>query len=513
MTLDVAVEESTEVSIVKLISPVDQAIANIRAQEPEGRSRAERMALWIFDYLKDRQDKKAVKPEKISNAEDENSEDGDESGSTSESDLVSEVELVTAGIAAATAGTKSTASKDKSPTGWLTGAIPRAASVSVATHIAKGIHTSDKGTKGFISNNQYPNELGIVGTHSLDAKMDIDHAVSNATEMDVKTFSTLVFEESDHKGLSILELAEKSDCDFLEALDILDVASKVFVGAISKIGSPSVEEISLTYRGKQVYYFIGNDVLASEEFHLLSVYFQSSLVHAAWKALKPSQEPEVKAARIAKYKGLENPMVVTEYPNTAHMKVGGEKPQNAGSLNNLRSGNVMMLGCIPPKWSASKVRPAYKAKSIFDILNFDKRVKRVVDDLAKFLLTGPLPNLGTRRRRDAYTNELIDLVVDYAEIQRSQGSGWSADPRCHLLAHHKAVVDGGSESEFDNDRISQDFANWLSLLLGKSIYMVASSTAQFKKMAVVGFEIYNVTKSKNNNCVSTVNTQSGANHE
>ena len=531
MTLDVAVEESTEVSIVKLISPVDQAIANIRAQEPEGRSRAERMALWIFDYLKDSETKKAAKLEKIAAklkktakpkndyvGEPEKSDAVDEFESKSDSDLKIEVNQAFEGGAVTVEDTKSEALKDDSPTGWLTEAISKAANLTLATHIAKGIHTSDKGTRGFIAKNHFPDDIGIVGTHSMGANMDKDDAASTASALSLKDFPRLVFEENqtlleiERENLSILELSEKSDADFIEALNILKVDGVKFVEAISKIGVSS-DEVVLTYRGKQVYQFVGEDVLADADFHVLSVYFQSSLVHEVWKSINPPQEADVKEARDKKFKVTENSTVVPKYSNIAHMKIGGEQPQNAGTLNSKRSGIVMMLGCIPPKWTASKVRPAYKVKSIFDILKFDSRVKRVVDDLAKFLLTCPPSNLGTRRRRDAHTNELIDLVVDFGEIQRTQDSGWSVDPRCHLMEHHKALVDNASGNDFDNDRFSQDFANWLNLMLRESFPLDARSTAQFKKMALIGFGIYELEKSTTKKEVSVSNVHFGVNHE
>jgi len=352
------------------------------------------------------------------------------------------------------------------PETWVADAARRVTQLQVVTHSLKPIHPDARGTNLYRTSGDLPRH-DLVGSHLLDSNFDED-VVGNAAALDVYKFL-----KTECGGRSLLQRALEGDPALVEALSDDAGKAKEWVAAFASIVEPKGAAASDT-RAKQIYWLIGDDPVANDDYHLLAPLYSTSLAHVVYRKINQDRFDEsVREALKAKRDNRYSETGYRVYPALAVQQMGGTKPQNISQLNSERRGTNYLLASLPPSWVSSPVRPLYNRDSFFSDFGRRRSVRRIVACLRKFLESNPPSNQRTRRRRDALVAEIIDeLMREQLQIQ-SLEPGWSADSRCRLPLAECLWLDPDRvafDDEFARHReqepwvgeVYQRFGNWLN---------------------------------------------------
>lgn len=347
---------------------------------------------------------------------------------------------------------------------WLDAAASRAAQIQVATHSIKSMHPKAVGSSLY----RPPSQLSLsryVGTHALGSTYVID-AVGNAAALDVYSFLNLPYEKQ-----SLLEMACSADVDLRAALSDDPKRAKERIEAFAAVGSHPGKPTSDS-KAKQLYWMVDIDANNDNHFHLLAPLYPTSLVHRIYLQLQDDLfSDEAKAASAARKEGVYHSRAVHEYSDVAIQKIGGTKPQNISKLNAVRGGRSFLLASVPPIWKSVAVRPLLNVHSLFEVFGRRRTVRPWVDALRKFLEAKPPANVDTRRKVNAWVNELIDELLQFCAELQVLGPGWSTSGDCDLSTAQRAWLDPAIVREgvvaVDDvvDQVAEDFARWLNARL------------------------------------------------
>jgi CRISPR-associated protein Csy1 len=347
------------------------------------------------------------------------------------------------------------------PKSWLADAARRVTQLQLATHTVKPIHPDARGTNIRVSA-ETPCAADIVGTHSLPADRQMD-VVGNAAALDVYKFLSIP-----HEGRSLLQRLLDRDSATMAALSDDPAEADALRAAFASIAecdsAPESHELA-----KQVYFPVDGG------YHLLAPLFPTTLVHHIQQIIREHRFGEAsKAARDARRNGRPWAHGYCEYPDLAIRKLGGSKPQNISQLNSERYGENWLLASKPPVWVQLRVKPPFRADSVFDRW-FGRRgpVRGAVARLREFLRSSDHNNHAIRNARARLVADICDEVHQYAASLQVLKPGWSADPECRLHQAERFWLDplrARTDEEFMKlresvdwrDQVSSRFANWLN---------------------------------------------------
>lgn len=352
-------------------------------------------------------------------------------------------------------------------TAWIADAARRATQIQAVTHSLKPIHPDARGTNLYCP----PDTLvahNEVGSHCLPASFSGD-VVGNAAALDVYKFLKV---EAD--GRPLLASMLDRDADLIAALSDDARQAEAWRGAFVSI-TAARGDVSSHTRGKQLYWLVGEDPQNDADYQVLAPLYASSLAQAVYEVIDHDRFSEsAKEARKARREDAFHPTGFHDYPNLAVQKLGGTKPQNISQLNSERRGTNYLLASLPPAWKFRDIRAPFGAESVFPRFGRQPEVRRLVGELLAFLVSDPDPNVDTRNRREAYTDDLIDELLEFAAgYHAGLDSGWSSDPRCQLPMEEQLWLDprrGESDEAFSAewtwmdwpDAVGKRFGNWLN---------------------------------------------------
>jgi len=374
------------------------------------------------------------------------------------------------------------------------------AQVTVATHIAKGVHPDLK-VKEVTNLNLGPGELTPLpelGSHIASNKSPADTTGNGAHAS--AAYELYLLLDLEFEGKTLYQWLDEHDPDIVFALtqgiaedsDRLALASQFTKLLKTKVSRPA----SHTY-AKQLYWLVDEDPVDDGAYHLLAPLYPTSLVHEVYNRIQEDRfGEESKAARGARREEKFHEAVVHDYPDLAVQKLGGTKPQNISQLNSERRGVNYLLSCTPPTWKPVKQRGLFKTASIFDrIYGRIPTVNKTVHSLRNFLEDNPRRVMETRDRRDGYIATLIDELVQLASgYQQGFPPGWSLNSETELNEDERLWLDpyrAAFEEEYDfrekwlwmdwPGRIGDRFAVWLKGQLEGKLLMGDVEFRHWKK--------------------------------
>ena len=351
---------------------------------------------------------------------------------------------------------------------WITDAARRVGQLQVVTHSLKPTHPDAKGSSVYAPPGQSSSGSAI-GTQSLGEQFTVD-AVGNAAALDVFKFLKLTYD-----GRTLLEHVEQRDASLEKALSDDTDKARQLMEQFATITEPG-EQYSSHTRGKQLYWLIGDDPTAHEDFHLLAPLYATSLAHRVFQTINQDRfSDEAKAARDARRKNQPYEHGYCDYPGLAVQRFGGSKPQNISQLNSERGGNSYLLGSAPPLWRSRSVAPIRSA-SAFRAFSARPAVRPAIRALAEFLAEDPAKNVHTRDYRDELTAALVDELIVFTSEMHQLAPGWTDDWHCQLSFEQQCWLDP-YRARIDTDfakrmlaadwwpTICEDFSRWVNARL------------------------------------------------
>ncbi|RAX07672.1 type I-F CRISPR-associated protein Csy1 [Photorhabdus bodei] len=343
---------------------------------------------------------------------------------------------------------------------WLDDAANRAKQISLVTHALKFTHSDARGSSIFATSS---NTTGKYLSTATLYKPVID-SVGNAATLDVAKLL-----QTEYQKDSLVECLTRGDYSALAELAENDQQLERWVNGFRQ--ALSDETLSSHKLAKQLYFPVNGEC---DEYHLLSPLFSSSLAHAMHQRIAEARFGESsKEINKAKKEERWHPETRVIYPNTAVQNIGGTKPQNISYLNSVRGGRSWLLSCSAPNWQSNiklpeRHRSIFEQRSQFVLLSY-----RTVRLMRQYLFRVQKRTEEIRRNRQAYVDEIIDILFNYVASVQNQAEfkGWSAncdlkrsqqlwlDPyRCQRDEIFKFEREGGDWKK----EIADDFGLWLN---------------------------------------------------
>ena len=339
---------------------------------------------------------------------------------------------------------------------------------SLATHIAKGIHSSSKSTNVIF---QKKNENKYVGSHSLK-NLRIDSNNSNtAVYVRHLTYITSLLNIA-FRGERIHNLITNNDKEVVVFFNEKFSADSFFylqdMLNINIEKNPKISEID-----KQI-------LFPSYDNNYVCIYplYPTSLTHETFlkiNEIKYSENNKVARRHKKEKTGLINHSDILDI---AYVKLGGKKPLNVSVFNKDQNGRNYLLPSVPPIFRQSQdIRISPNATSIFATKALQYKAKEALNALFTLIKTD-YNNVNIREARKAILSDIAYQVISIGEtIQTIRPAGWSKDyhnlsmNQKYWLDPKRAELDGeddfktARETEDWRTAIEVDFANWLQGIL------------------------------------------------
>lgn len=344
--------------------------------------------------------------------------------------------------------------------------------ISLATHTAKGIHSSSK-SSNVIAQCKQTHLTDFVSSYGISSLM-IDANNGNPAVY-IKSLTFVVnflnidlHHQKFHQWITQDNGAFKA---FFEQK--LDLESFEF---LKNLLLTTIENPKISDKDKQILFPIGNDAYMT----LFPVY-PSSLAHELF--IKISDKKFNESNKLARENRSKQNVIQQSYfsiHDLAFVKLGGTKPLNVSVLNNKQGGRNYLLPSLPPKFQGSNViRIAPYAQSVFESKAIEYYAK---DDLqAVFEVVQSIDKgFDIRDKRKLAIDKMIACIFEIAmDIQQNRIAGWSKEKEYenlpmfekYWLDPHRAELEG--EENFKHARENEDwhkdiakrFANWLQKTL------------------------------------------------
>ncbi len=368
---------------------------------------------------------------------------------------------------------------------WLDDAARRSSQLQVVTHALKGTHPDAKGSSLRCDPAALP-ATAEVGSHCLGDAAPLD-VVGNAAALDVFKLLKQPLPGEVH---SLLALSGAADSDWLAALSADPAKAAAWAAAFAGLeqarGAPATHTLA-----KQVYWQIGLDAHAADGFHLLAPLYPTALVHRVHEVLQAHRFGEpAKLARAARKAGEWHDQPTHDYPQLAFQQLGGTKPQNISQLNSERRGANPLLASLPPQWDREHQRPPLGIDTLFELLTYRPGVRDELKALRRFLESDPDQVIGTRERRNAAVERLLDALIELTAWARDFEPGWSLDATCRLPSSQRLWLDPDG---FDNptgltpatatEAVADQFGVWLNQQLRDPLSMDANTALAWRTLA------------------------------
>lgn len=328
--------------------------------------------------------------------------------------------------------------------------------ISLATHLAKGIHSSSKSSNLIIQKPKDGTDCAFVNSNTVLA-LPIDANNSNTATFitplnyivnflnifaDEKRFYQLIIQNNEQMREFFKKYLDLTSFDFLRNL------------LSTNIESPKISD-----RDKQILFPISDN-----NYITLFPIYPSSLAHEVFKQINH-----------IKYQEKHSQIV-----DLAFVRLGGTKPLNVGVLNNKQGGRNYLLPSLPPKFKGSdSIRIAPYAQSIFESKSIEYYAKddlqavfEVIQDMGK--------GVDIRDKRKLAIDKMIACIFEIAmDIQQNRIAGWSKEKEYenlpmfekYWLDPNRSELDGeedfkhARENEDWHNDIAQRFSNWLQKTL------------------------------------------------
>ncbi len=346
--------------------------------------------------------------------------------------------------------------------------------VAIATHIAKATHPDPQVKQVanlLIDFGSLPSRVEV-GSHVLPDDESLADATGNGA-VNSAAYELYLLLGTRFEGRKFSEWLSGMDQDALSAFARgmgTDDDSDVYSVLLNRKNL----KVSTDARLKQVYWLVGDDPADNTGFRLLAPLYATSLTHRFYAQVSPNiwfYGDRNKAARKALRERTAFDGGYTSYPNLAVQKLGGTKPQNISQLNSERGGQNYLLASLPPSWQSRSVYPPMTES--FRSFQGRPEVRRILNDLKRFLESDPAKNMHTRDLRDDLTAMLADELMIFTVEIHSLKPGWTMDERCRLAPDEQFWLDPG-RAELDDEfaaarrqsswseSISIRAANWLN---------------------------------------------------
>lgn len=350
---------------------------------------------------------------------------------------------------------------------WLDDNCKYAEGASVATHVSKLTHSSNKASCFFDQSSVQ--KSGYVTT-SMISKPVVDGAYDNALYSPI--VSLLLVE---NEGRFFYEDIIEGKYDGLLGFEENDEQINTWRTELKKsIDKPSKATDGLS---KQVYFPLKRYPVNSNDWHLLPVLVSSSMAHSIFNmtASKVFNDHNKFLRDKCRDKSLYSPETLISYPKTAILMVTQSSHQNTSQLNGARSGRLILTSSQPPTWKQQVKPPIYQTTWFRSgIPNY--AVKEDIEFLRAFLLRNDALELSTRdpKKRKWLENwgeQIVDEVMYHANIIQTLPAGWSATEGIKLKNAHQYFLDPYRDDEaFQAERnatewekeVCNDFSSWLN---------------------------------------------------
>jgi CRISPR-associated protein Csy1 len=350
---------------------------------------------------------------------------------------------------------------------WLDENCKYAEGASVATHVSKLTHSSNKASCFF--DKTLSQKAGCVTTSAVSRPF-VDGAYDDAKYSPVVSL-LLVENEGRYFHEDIIE----GDCNGLQGFEKNTEQLHAWKEELKKsIVKPTKSTNSLS---KQIYFPLEGNPLNVEDWHLLSVLVSSSMAHSIFNKTVSKDFNDKNWALRDKYraKSLFSHETLINYPRISTLMVTQSSHQNTSILNGKRNGRLVLISSQPPTWQRSVKPPIYQASWFRSgIPNY--AVKEDIEYLRAFLLRNDALELSTRNPKkfkwlENWGEQIIDEVMYHANIIQTLPSGWSEAEGIKLKKAHQCYLDPYRDDEdFQRERestdwemeICADFASWLN---------------------------------------------------
>lgn len=350
---------------------------------------------------------------------------------------------------------------------WIDHNCQYSEGVSVATHVSKLTHSSNKASCLF-------DQIQEIDTHYLTTSsiriIVVDGAYDNALYSPL--VSLLLVECG---GRFFYEDIIKGRFEGLKGFEENSQQLQTWEIQLQKsIDKPKKSTDALS---KQIYFPVNSQPTEKKDWHLLSVLASSSLAQDIFSKTGSKDFNDKNRALKAKYrsKSLYSTERIIDFPSKATLMVTQSSHQNTSILNGKRSGRLFLLSSQPPTWQSQLKPPIYSA-SWFDRGIPLSAVKEDIEYLRGFFLRFELLGLSIKDPKKRawlikWGNKILTSVLFYAESIQNLPSGWSSTPGIKLKLEQQYFLDPyRADSVFQNAKeaadwqniVASDFARWLN---------------------------------------------------
>ena len=339
---------------------------------------------------------------------------------------------------------------------------------SLATHTAKGIHSSSKSSNVIF---KPENHHKLLGSHSIQSLMidanNSNTAVHVANLSNITNFLNIVCGEK-----RIHDLIVSDDIGVIELFD-KRLSANIFAVLRSMLSENIESNPKISELEKQMLFPLPND-----DYICIYPLYPTALAHEMF--LKISHIKYFEENKNARQQKKEKTGFLkhTDIMDLAYVKLGGKKPLNVSVFNKDQNGKNYLLPSMPPIFRQSQdIRISPSATSIFATKALEYKAKDALKALFTIIKTN-YNNVNIRDARKAILSDIAYQVISLGEtLQAIRPAGWTKDYHSlsmyqkYWLDPHRADLEGeenfkqARESEDWRTAIEVDFANWLQGIL------------------------------------------------
>ena len=345
---------------------------------------------------------------------------------------------------------------------WINTECKNADKVSIATHIAKLTHSSNKGSC-FYDRSQSINNKYLTTAHIK--KPILDGSYESAKYAPITSFLLL------KNGVFLYEMLLKNDYSALEVFSNNNQQLSDWVENLKKaLDKPIKKSHNLS---KQIFFPIKESAINDEDYHRLSVLVSSSLSHEIFKRTSSKEVNKFNKKIREKFKNKEkySPEKIVYYPKKAILKITSSRHQNSSILNGKRRGRMFLLNSQPSIWESTVKLPVNRKQLFYG--EFQYQVKDITKELRNLIVAVKLNKISLNKPQNwnklvELTNNIIDKLFDYVSLinKLDKKDDWLKNTR--LKPSHQIWLDPHKE-EFEKMKqttdwqkeICEDFASWL----------------------------------------------------
>lgn len=383
--------------------------------------------------------------------------------------------------------------KDHQFATWLDNKCQYAEGVSVATHVAKLTHSSNKASCFFDQIQE--SAAGYLSTSSIH-NPDVDGAYANAK---YAPLALLLLVECG--GRFFYEDIIKGRFGGLEGFEEDSEQLEIWKRQLQKVmDKPEKKTDALS---KQIYFPVNQQPSKSKDWHLLSVLASSALAQDIFNKTgsKDFKDKNRKLRDKCRSKSIYSAEQIIDFPNKATLMVTQSSHQNTSILNGKRSGRLFLLAAQPPTWQ-NQLKPPIYTKSWFDHGVPFHAINEDIQYLSSFLLRFEQLNLSTKgpiKRGWLITwgETILSNVLFYAASIQNLTAGWSSTSGIKLKLEQQYFLDPyRTDIAFQNAKaasdwqnvVASDFAQWLNKKIhgaNKQFTPQAEHTKLWKELVII----------------------------